>query len=137
MGQKGSGPSRSADAATLVLDAGTLIALERGSASVRSMLAAAKTRQTRILIPAGVLAQVWRGARQAALGALLTHSTTTVVPLDRSLAMAVGLLLGDRQSSDVVDAAVVIVARRERGLVVTGDVLDLLRLDPGLAVEAI
>jgi hypothetical protein len=63
---------------------------------------------------------------------------TTVVPaLDEVLAEAVGVLCGRAGSSDVIDASVVLVARREGAVVVTSDVDDLRRLDPGLRLERI
>ncbi len=53
------------------------------------------------------------------------------------LAEAVGALCGRTGTSDVVDASLVLVARRSRALVVTGDAEDIRRLDPTLAVEAL
>jgi hypothetical protein len=58
--------------------------------------------------------------------------TTIVSSLDQVLAEAAEVLCGRAGSSDVIDASVVLVARRERAVVVTSDVGDLLRLDPGL-----
>jgi hypothetical protein len=119
----------------LVLDAGALIALEKHNPFVRKLLSLAHRERTRILIPAGALAQAWRGPRQAALGALVNHSTTSVPPLDRALAKAVGLLCGAKGTSDVVDAQVALVAARERGVVVSSDPDDLERLDATLSIE--
>jgi hypothetical protein len=53
------------------------------------------------------------------------------------LAEAAGVLCGRAGTSDVVDACVVLVARRERAVVVTSDVDDLRQLDPGLRLERV
>jgi hypothetical protein len=60
-----------------------------------------------------------------------------VPALDQVLAEAAGLLCGRAGTSDVIDASVVLVARRERALVVTSDVADLHRLDPSWPLERI
>jgi predicted nucleic acid-binding protein len=123
--KKSNAPPRS-----VVLDAGALIAFERGDARMRALLRAALETGARLVIPAGVLAQVWRRpATQVALGALSRGATTLVVPLDQALAEAVGALCGKRKTSDVVDASVVLTARREGSAIVTSDPDDLRHLD--------
>jgi len=105
---------------------------------MRALLRAAVSTGVRIVIPAGVLGQVWRdGARQSPLRALVKGPTTVVAPLDQVLAEAAGVLCGRSRTSDVIDASVVLVARRERAVVVTSDVGDLRRLDPGLSIERV
>jgi len=85
-----------------------------------------------------VLGQAWRGgARHAPLRAFLKGPTTLVSALDQVLAEAAGVLCGRAGTSDVIDASVVPVARRERAVVVTSDGDDLRRLDPGLPLERI
>jgi rRNA-processing protein FCF1 len=122
----------------VVLDTGALIAFERGNAHMRALVREALKTRARLVIPAGVLGQAWRGAaRQAPLGALVKGPTTVVPPLDQVLAEAAGVLCGFAGTSDVIDASVVLVARRERAVVVTSDIDDLSRLDPGLALERI
>ena len=122
----------------IVLDAGALIAFERGDARMRALVREAIKGGVRLVVPAGLLGQVWRGAaRQAPLSALMKGPTTFVPSLDRVLAEAAGVLCGRASTSDVIDAAVVLVARRERAVVVTSDVDDLRRLDPGLTLERI
>ena len=123
---------------TVVLDAGALIAFERGDARMRALLRAALDADARTVIPAGVLAQVWRDPlKQVALGALSRATTTEVVSLDQVLAEAAGALCGKRRTSDVIDASVVLTARRERAVVVTSDVEDLHHLDPSLVLHRI
>jgi hypothetical protein len=118
----------------LVLDAGALIAFERGNARVRALLAEAK----RLLVPAGALAQVWRdGRRQVPLRALCNSRRTAVITLDRAYAEAAGVLCGRASTRDVIDASVVLAARREGGVVVTSDPGDLQRLDPQIPVAVL
>jgi hypothetical protein len=125
-------------ARTVVLDAGALIAFEAADARMRALCREALRTHTRLVVPAGVLGQVWRdGARQVPLRALLAGSTTEVPPLDRVLAEAAGTLCGRSRTSDVIDASVVLTARRANAVVVTSDADDLLRLDPELPVERI
>jgi hypothetical protein len=123
---------------TVVLDAGALIAFERGDARMRALVREVLAQGARLVIPAGVLGQVWRGSsRQAPLRALVKGPTTSVPFLDQVLAEAAGVLCGRAGTSDVIDASVVLVARREKGIVVTSDVDDLRRLDPALPLERI
>jgi PIN domain nuclease of toxin-antitoxin system len=122
----------------VVLDAGALIALERGDARMRALCREAQVRSVRLVVPAGVVAQVIRdSARQVALRALLNSSTCQVPALDRALAEAAGSLCGRTGTSDIVDASVVLIARREHAPVATSDVEDLRRLDPTLRLERI
>jgi hypothetical protein len=123
---------------TAAVDAGALIAFERGDMRMRALVREAVKVGARLVVPAGALGQVWRGAaRQAPLRALLKGPTTLVPPLDQVLAEAAGVLCGRAGTSDVIDASVVLVAKRERAVVVTRDVNDLRALDPGLVLERI
>lgn len=117
----------------ITLDAGALLALERGHRDVVVLFRAARVHATPIAIPAGVLAQVFRdGARQAPLSRLLGCPNVEVVPLDATAAKDVGRLLSARKQRDVVDASVVLCARRRGHVVLTSDPDDLLALDPTL-----
>jgi predicted nucleic acid-binding protein len=121
-----------------VLDSGALIAFERADARMRALLREALHTGTRVIIPAAVLGQVWRDpARQVALGAISRASTTTVVSLDHVLAEAVGVLCGKRKTADVVDASVVLTARRENAPIVTSDIDDLRHLDKAVVLHRI
>ena len=122
----------------VILDSGALIAFERADPRMRALLREVLRRGTRLIVPAAVLGQVWcDGARQVVLRSLLSGPTTEVPPLDRVLAEAAGILCGRTKTSDVVDASVVLVARANRGVVISSDVGDLLHLDPALVVQAI
>ena len=122
----------------VVLDAGALIAFERAHPGMRALLREAIRTKIRIVIPAGVVGQVFRdGARQVQLRALLAGPTSEVPPLDQILAEAAGTLCGRTKTSDVIDASVVLTARRCRAPVITSDVGDLHKLDPTLRLERI
>lgn len=119
--------------AGVTLDAGGLIALDRDDRRVIALLARATQSGVRITIPASALAQAVRNpARQARLSRLIRQPTSDVIELDRVDALSVGRLLAASGTSDVVDAHVVICAKRARQAVVTSDAADLHRLDPKL-----
>jgi hypothetical protein len=114
----------------VTLDAGGLIALDRGNRRAIVLIARAAETAARITVPATALAQAIRDpARQARLARLVRQPTTDVVPLDRVDATSVGRLLAASTTADVVDAHVVICARRAAQPVVTSDPDDLTALD--------
>lgn len=115
----------------LTLDAGALIALERSDRRVVAWLAEALDADLAIAVPAGALAQVWRdGSRQVRLVRLLASAAVRVDELDGLRAREAGTLCGVRGTSDIVDASVVLCARRRGHAIVTSDPDDLRRLDP-------
>lgn len=117
----------------MTLDAGALIAFERGDQRIRALVQEARATGASLGVPAAVLAQVWRdGARQARLAALVGSRTVEVVVLDTVAAKAVGRLCGLTGTADVVDASVVLAARARSDRVVTSDPADLAAIDPGL-----
>ena len=119
----------------LTLDAGGLIALDRNDRRVVVLLARAQETSARVTVPAPALAQAMRNpAQQARLSRLIRQPGTDVVPLDRVDATQVGRLLAAASTSDVVDAHVVICARRAGQAVVTSDPDDLRRLDGTLDI---
>ena len=117
----------------VTLDAGGLIALDRNDRRVVVLLARASEKSARVTVPATALAQaIRRPERQARLARLIRQPTTDVIDLDRVDATNVGRLLAASGTSDVVDAHVVICARRSQQRVVTTDPEDLRHLDPTL-----
>jgi len=123
------------DLATVVVDAGGLIAVERGSVWMTALVDEIEHSGGVLVVPAPVLGQVWRGgARQALLGRLLNLVVVEVDLGSRASWQRAGELCGATRTSDVVDAAVIVCAR-ERGAraIVTSDPGDLRRLDPELA----
>jgi hypothetical protein len=111
----------------LVLDAGALIAFERGDDRVRAILNGALALSSRIIIPATVLAQAWRGGPGSALLARLL-AAGEVDSFDERRAKDCGVRLGIREASDIADAHVVCCATELRSSVVTSDSDDILRL---------
>ena len=115
----------------ITLDAGALIAVDRNDRRVTVLLARASETRARVTVPASALAQaIRRPERQARLARLIRQPTTDVVPLDRVDAVNVGRLLAASGTADVVDAHVVVCARRAQQRVVTSDPDDLRALDP-------
>lgn len=115
----------------LTLDAGALIAFERNDRQVVGLLAQALAHGLTITVPAGVVGQVWRdGRRQARLARLLGAPDVVVEPLDDERAREAGQLCGVRGTTDVIDASVVLTARRRGDRIASSDELDLVRLDP-------
>jgi hypothetical protein len=124
--------------AGVTMDAGGLIALDRNDRRVVALFARAREVGARVTIPATALAQAIRQPeRQIRLARLIRQPTTDVVPLARVDATNVGRLLAASATSDVIDAHVVICARRTQQRVVTSDPDHLRLLDPGIAVVVI
>lgn len=124
--------------AGVTLDAGALIAFERGDDRMRALVRLVHERDLSLVIPAGVLGQVWRdGSRQARLAILVGSSATSVEVLDAALAKAAGALCGRAGTADVIDATVVLAARARGTTIITSDPSDMVRLDPNVEIEAI
>ena len=117
----------------LTLDTGALLALERGDSRVRALLRRAQERGLPLSVPAGVVAQAWRGGpRQARVARLLADPSVHVAPLDDMTARAVGLLCGRSGHRDIVDVHVALLAQEQGHTVVTSDPEDLSVIHPGL-----
>lgn len=129
------GRTRTRTAAGIVLDAGALIALDRGDKRMIALLDRALTQGRIFRVPAGVVGQAWRDGRvQVVLGRFLRSEEVEIVPLDDQLARSCGELCAATNSPDVIDASVVIIARERRDPIVTSDPSDLRRLDPAAQV---
>jgi len=116
---------------SVVLDAGALIAVERRDRDTAAVIEAARQDHRGVVVPAGVVGQVWRGGgRQASLARLLNARGVLVEPLTNAGARAAGVLCGAAGTADVIDASVVLVARQHRATVITSDRSDLEILDP-------
>lgn len=121
-----------------VLDAGALVGFERSNRRIVAVVARALDHGDRLVVPAGVVAEVWGdGRRQPRLARLLGSPPCEVVPLDDHGARATGQLCGASGTTDVVDSSVVVVARQRAMRVVTSDASDLRRLDPDLEVVSV
>ncbi len=122
----------------ITLDAGGLIAVDRNNRRVTVLLARAGETRARVTIPASALAQaIRRPDRQVRLARLIRQPTTDVVDLDRVDATNVGRLLAATGTADIVDAHVVVCARRAKQRVVTSDPGDLRVLDPTLEIVTV
>jgi predicted nucleic acid-binding protein len=122
----------------ITFDTGGLIALDRGDRIVLALLARAAERGFRVTVPATALAQAVRNpAKQARLSRLIRQPGTDLVSLDGPDATATGLLLAESRTSDIVDAHVVVCARRAQQAVLTSDTADLHRIDPRLRLVAV
>lgn len=119
---------------SLILDAGALVAAERGSRDLDALVAyelgAGRVPKTH----GGVVGQVWRGgARQARLARLFP--AIDVVALDETLGRRAGELLARVTTlDDVVDAAVVLLAD-DGDTIVTSDLGDLALLAEAAGLE--
>ena len=124
--------------AGVTLDAGGLIALDRNDRRMVALLARAAETKSPITVPASALAQaIRRPERQVGIARLIRQPTTSVRELDRVDATSIGRLLAASGTADVVDAHVVICARRAHQRVVTSDPGDLSALDPTLELTVI
>ena len=120
------------------LDAGALIALDRGQSRVVHLLDRVIAVGGAVEIPTPVIAQVWRdGSRQARLARLLGASDVVLVGLDAEMARAVGVLCGSVGVADVVDGHVALHARRRDLAVLTSGPDDIARLDPTLTIVVV
>jgi hypothetical protein len=122
----------------VTLDAGGLIALDRDDRRIVVLLARARETGAQVTVPAPALAQaIRRPERQVRLSRLIRQPGTDVIALGRVDATHVGRLLAASGTSDIVDAHVVICARRAGQPVVTSDPNDLRQLDPALRLIAL
>lgn len=124
----------------LVLDSEALSALASGRGprflEVRGALRSAERNHRRVVTPAVVLAELYRGPRRNQIvdACLARETGIDVRDTDRELARFVGgVLTGANAGSEhLADAHVVAVAvEAGRGVVLTGDPDDLLRLSSG------
>jgi hypothetical protein len=116
----------------MILDAGVLISIDRREPTVNMLTKTTDEDDEDLHTSEAVVAQVWRdGARQARLAAFLR--TVEIHPLDDG--RAVGRILRDSDTSDVVDAHLALLARDLDDDIVTGDVDDLTRIIDGLSLR--
>lgn len=112
---------------TLVLDAGALLALEKNDRAMWRRFKSARLAGLPPVSHGGVVGQAWRGGgpRQALLATALAGIDTR--PLDDELGRKAGYLLARTSTSDVIDAALVLLAQ-DGDEIVTSDAGDLAAL---------
>jgi hypothetical protein len=110
----------------LILDAGALIALDRNDRRVVDLVRLTRRSGGALVTSAPVIGQVWRhGGRQANLARAL--ALVDVQAADDDAARRAGELLSTSETSDVVDALLVLLAR-PGDAVATSDVGDITKL---------
>ena len=109
---------------SLILDAGAFFAVERGDRNIVALIKQELLAQRVPTTHGGIVGQVWRGGsgRQANLARFLP--SVEVVPLDRALGLRAGVLLREARQADVMDAALVLLAR-DGDMILTSDPGDL------------
>jgi hypothetical protein len=120
----------------LVLDAGALVAVDRGDRAMVARLRVAQQHGVELRRNAMVVAQVWRNryGRQAGLAQLVRAvDVRAVSPQDGRQA---GVLLGATGTSDPVDATVVLLAS-PGDRILTSDPRDLTSLAEAAANHAV
>ena len=112
-----------------MLDAGALIALERGSMTVRGYVLLADRGHAALATSSAVVAQIWRGGnRQARLARLLASDLVTELALDPEASRRIGVLAAAAPGArDVVDGHVAIMALDRDAVVLTSDPQDIAR----------
>jgi predicted nucleic acid-binding protein len=101
------------------LDAGALIAADRNDRRFWKLRDQITAEGRLAFVPAVVLTEVWRGARNANLARALLGCE--IDPVDIQLAKAAGILCGLTSTDDPVDALVVASAARRGDDIVTTD----------------
>src|SRR5689334_18795613 len=118
----------------VVYDAGPLIAADRNDRAFWARHRARLEMGIVPAVPAPIVAQVSRSNRQVPLRRLLR--ACEVVPLDESAAHRVGALLGKTRTTDLADAAVVVLALDRMAVIVTSDRADVERLTSAARARA-
>lgn len=109
--------------AGVTLDAGALIAAARGDRTFWAWWKYLTSRRIVFSVPSLVVAQAWRGPRDARLAMMLQGCRE--VPFDAQLSRSVGELCARAGTTDVVDAFVVLGAADRKDDILTGDGGDL------------
>jgi hypothetical protein len=119
----------------LVLDAGALIAVDRGGRHMQRKIQDALRMGDAVRTNANAVAQVWRdGAKQARLARLLRD--VKIEPITAENGYRAGELLGTTRTKDVVDATVALLVKSSDELY-TSDTGDLQKLCEATGFKAV
>lgn len=123
-----------------VLDTGALIALERNSAFMLTILKQVRDGKVQAVLPRTVIAQVWRGTPKQANVARLINSAIQVDgsvvfdELTEERAQQIGIRVGAVHHPDIVDVHVALAAAERGHAVLTSDDADIAKVSPGLVL---
>jgi hypothetical protein len=109
---------------TLVLAAGALIAIERNDRAMWRRLKSALNSGEVPITHGGVVGQAWRGRGSRSALIALALDSIDVEALDEDLGRRSGELLGRVRKNDVIDAALVLIAK-DGDTIATSDPEDL------------
>ncbi len=111
--------------AGLTLDAGALIAYERGQERIRKILEVSYERGFVPTIPAVALAEVWRrgDTKDARVARPLKASSIEI--LDERIARAAGSLRRTTRGANAIDACIALGVRRRGDTIATSDPGDM------------
>lgn len=114
---------------SIILDSGAVLAFVQGRRETRLTCQGAVGAGFSVILPTAVYAQVERGGRRAPIERQYTRlllEICEVAPLTIDIAQQAGWLLGDSETTDVVDAVVVVEAlNRDHALILTSDPGDI------------
>ena len=114
-------------------DAGALLAADRGSQRMQALHHRALESGLVPVVPAGVLAQAWRGGPQPMLSRLLAGCR--VEELHEPRARSAGAACALAKTSDVVDAAVAVGGAVRGDVVITSDADDIQHLASAIGLH--
>jgi hypothetical protein len=119
---------------TLLLDAGAFIAVERDDRNVIALVKRELNLGRTPLTHGAVVGQIWRGGSGRQVGVARLLRAVEVVPIDDELGRRAGVLLAPSKTRDVVDAALVLLAR-DGDEIVTSDADDIIPLAVAAEVD--
>jgi hypothetical protein len=123
---------------SLILDAGALVAIDRNDRQMWRRLKSALNAGDIPVTHGGIVGQAWRGRGSRSALLALAISSIDIRPLDENLGKHTGELLARSNRSDVIDAALVLLAN-DGDTIATSDARDLhpLARAAGLAVDLV
>ena len=112
----------------ITYDTGALIAYEKGRSRMIAIHKSAMDSNIKPVVPAGVLAQAWKGGSgsQAPLAKMLKQCR--VEPLEEDLAKQVGTASAQTSFNDVIDISVVMSTASRGDRIVTSDKSDITKI---------